>query len=207
MVCEAVAYLHSKGVAHRDLKPENLLLTKGLRPLCKVTDFGLAKMATDQASLALQWSLRNRSRCFHPTDEAADNVRHTYVPRSWFVPILSRSKSFAHWFCSLSTEVILNNDPNAGYGPAVDAWSIGVILYSCLTNQTPFDEDEETPLATRMLARRVDLSPLTEAHASDLGECEDDQSRRSGLISVLVTSYRLHQSAPRLGPQEQDDSP
>lgn len=50
MVCEAVAYLHSKGVAHRDLKPENLLLTKGLRPLCKVTDFGLAKMATDQVS-------------------------------------------------------------------------------------------------------------------------------------------------------------
>lgn len=44
MVCEAVSYLHSQGVAHRDLKPENLLLSKGLRPLCKVTDFGLAKM-------------------------------------------------------------------------------------------------------------------------------------------------------------------
>lgn len=44
MVCEAVAYLHSKGVAHRDLKPENLLLTRGARPLAKVTDFGLAKM-------------------------------------------------------------------------------------------------------------------------------------------------------------------
>lgn len=48
MVCEAVAYLHSKGVAHRDIKPENLLLSKGLRPLCKVTDFGLAKMVDNK---------------------------------------------------------------------------------------------------------------------------------------------------------------
>lgn len=44
MVCDAMAYLHSRGIAHRDLKPENLLLTKGMRPLCKVTDFGLAKI-------------------------------------------------------------------------------------------------------------------------------------------------------------------
>ena len=44
MVCEAVEYLHSKGVAHRDIKPENLLITRGARPLAKVTDFGLAKM-------------------------------------------------------------------------------------------------------------------------------------------------------------------
>lgn len=48
MICEAVAYLHSRGITHRDLKPENLLLTRGEHPVCKVTDFGLAKMADDQ---------------------------------------------------------------------------------------------------------------------------------------------------------------
>lgn len=57
MVCEAVAYLHSQGVAHRDLKPENLLLTRGLRPLCKVTDFGLAKMVSDGVSFVRNLSL------------------------------------------------------------------------------------------------------------------------------------------------------
>lgn len=53
MVCEAVAYLHSKGVAHRDLKPENLLLTRGVRPIAKVTDFGLAKMVDTNVRAAV----------------------------------------------------------------------------------------------------------------------------------------------------------
>jgi serine/threonine/tyrosine protein kinase RAD53 len=52
MICQAVAYLHSKGVAHRDLKPENLLLSRGSRPLCKVTDFGLAKMVDNNVSIS-----------------------------------------------------------------------------------------------------------------------------------------------------------
>ena len=51
MVCEAVAYLHSKGITHRDLKPENLLLTRGAKPICKVTDFGLAKMVGEGTML------------------------------------------------------------------------------------------------------------------------------------------------------------
>ncbi|GAA5994353.1 serine/threonine-protein kinase [Rhodotorula paludigena] len=118
MVCEAVAYLHSKGITHRDLKPENLLLTRGQKPVCKVTDFGLAKMVDDQTML--------KTMCGTPT--------------------------------YLAPEVILNPSPSAGYGSLVDAWSIGVVLYSCLTNQTPFDESESTPLPQRMRERRIDLS-------------------------------------------------
>lgn len=59
MVCEAVAYLHSKGIAHRDLKPENLLLTKGTRPLCKVTDFGLAKMVDNNVRSSISVGTTN----------------------------------------------------------------------------------------------------------------------------------------------------
>ncbi|GAA5914023.1 hypothetical protein JCM8208_005922 [Rhodotorula glutinis] len=128
MVCEAVAYLHSKGISHRDLKPENLLLTRGAKPVCKVTDFGLAKMVGEGTML--------KTMCGTPT--------------------------------YLAPEVILNPTPLAGYGNLVDAWSIGVVLYSCLTNQTPFDESESTPLPQRMRERHVDVAVLREVGVSDV---------------------------------------
>ncbi|KAK4057970.1 hypothetical protein OIO90_001189 [Microbotryomycetes sp. JL221] len=128
MVCEAVAYLHSKGVAHRDLKPENLLLTRGNRPLCKVTDFGLAKMVDNNTKL--------KTMCGTPT--------------------------------YLAPEVVLKKDADAAYGPAVDAWSIGIILYACLTNTTPFDESESTPLPQRVAERRVDMTAVREVGASEM---------------------------------------
>ncbi|KAI0032710.1 kinase-like domain-containing protein, partial [Vararia minispora EC-137] len=49
-ICEALAYIHSKGITHRDLKPENILLTKDNPPVAKVADFGLAKVV-DQLTM------------------------------------------------------------------------------------------------------------------------------------------------------------
>jgi len=46
--CEAVAEAHALGIIHRDLKPRNLFLARRVdgRPLIKVLDFGISKMAT-----------------------------------------------------------------------------------------------------------------------------------------------------------------
>lgn len=92
-------------------------------------------------------------------------------------------------------------EAHAGYGSAVDAWSIGVVLYSCMTNSTPFDESESTPLPQRMAERRVDFNGLEEFGISNIGESlqsyrrcgtgADDPLRRAAidfLRKLLVTN-------------------
>jgi serine/threonine protein kinase len=50
-ILDGLSHLHAKGVVHRDLKPENILIERD--PLFKVViaDFGLAKIANDDALL------------------------------------------------------------------------------------------------------------------------------------------------------------
>jgi serine/threonine protein kinase len=48
-IAEALAFAHAGRVIHRDIKPNNLLLSADRRVL-KVADFGVAKMAHDEAS-------------------------------------------------------------------------------------------------------------------------------------------------------------
>jgi len=107
------------------------MMTKGANPLCKVTDFGLAKM--------VQEGTKFQTACGTPT--------------------------------YLAPEVILNPNQSEGYSDKVDAWSVGIILFSCLTNSTPFDESESTPLPQRMRERVVDLGLMEDEGVSD--DCLD----------------------------------
>ncbi|EAU91637.1 CAMK/RAD53 protein kinase [Coprinopsis cinerea okayama7 len=93
-----------------------------------------------------------------------------------------------------------------GYDNLVDSWSVGVIVFSMLTNASPFIEDEtQRDIRTRIAERRIDWSVLEAQNPS--AECihfirsllQEDPSVRMSLTQALdhpwLQSYiPVHQS-------------
>ncbi|QDU95299.1 serine/threonine-protein kinase [Lignipirellula cremea] len=70
-VAKAIHFAHQQGVLHRDLKPSNILLDEHGQP--HVTDFGLAKQATDQGNLTRTGAVLGTPSYMSP--EQANGVR------------------------------------------------------------------------------------------------------------------------------------
>lgn len=108
-------------------KRQNILLTADKHPVCKIADFGLAKLANFSVM---------QTMCGTPA----------YI----------------------APEIILQDQRQRGYSAAVDSWSLGVIVYACLTNALPFvGENTQEPLQERMEARQPDMGLLDDLNISD----------------------------------------
>ncbi|KAG6837710.1 hypothetical protein H0H93_003512 [Arthromyces matolae] len=72
-----------------------------------------------------------------------------------FVDNMTMLKTMCGTPCYLAPEVVTTQHNNEGYDNLVDSWSVGVIVFSMLTNCTPFVEEDQTDFRTRILTRVI----------------------------------------------------
>lgn len=204
---DVLAFMHKRGVIHRDIKPENILLEKSDPSASteeaywdiKVSDFGVVKIFSDQASLATsvhggrafagmeatppfgaQRSFGHSSSSFTlfdlvaehhapQTDRSSSLVGATRPPAA---AMLDRCVSRVGSPYYRAPEQVFCYPPYpTTYGPGVDIWSAGVVAYVLLAGAFPFEDRDIPP-------------PPIEAGPGGPRPCADVSGRASRPISI-----------------------
>jgi serine/threonine protein kinase len=164
---QAVEFVHSKGYIHRDLKPDNILVSADGH--IKLSDFGLCTSGAEshlssfyQTTVPTNFDATNKQK--HEEFLANRKMHNTLHRRSSWSK-LRKAKSYSTVGTSnyMAPEVLLEK----GYGPEIDWWSVGVIMYECLVGFAPFSCEDTTETCMMILDWRNSLEIPPDANLSE----------------------------------------
>ena len=128
-----VEYIHSMNFLHRDIKPDNFLV-------------GLGSGSGSGAG-------SSSARTAGPGGSAAT----VYMIDFGLAKELKGGQK-ANTICGtpeyVAPEILLNE----GYGPSVDTWSIGILVYEMITTSTPFAAKSSKSVLSNILQKKIQFS-------------------------------------------------
>lgn len=146
----ALRYLHNFNITHRDIKPDNILINS-LDPLeVKLTDFGLSKMIDSEQTFL---------RTFCGT--------LLYCAPEVYTEYLEYDENGYRTRGRPSRRV-----PGQRYSHAIDIWSLGGVLFYCLTGGAPYPAKSVTSpseLLHRIMTTQLNIGPLQRHNVSTAG--------------------------------------
>jgi len=131
-----LAHIHGHGVVHRDLKPENVLVTGDTITLdsrIKIVDFGTAKLMDDGPPQTVVGTASVMAP--EVIQRKLAGARET--PRTEFTWAWSDAAGTS-MVQSASEEPLLKQ-----FGPEIDLWALGIILFVCLVGKLPFGSEAD----------------------------------------------------------------
>jgi PAS domain S-box-containing protein len=192
-VVAALQYLHLLGVVYRDLKPENVLLAGDGH--IALADFDLAHAGPAPAPrlerLGGSGNGGGAGSARTPSSSATPHAGHagrastsTSRPSPGVVVAepATRANSFVGTEEYLAPEVITG----AGHGPAVDWWSLGILIYELAYGFTPFRASKRDATFDAILTRplafpaKPDVSPALQDLVAAL--LEREEAKRLGSV-------------------------
>ncbi|KAL1525664.1 hypothetical protein AB1Y20_020514 [Prymnesium parvum] len=160
---DVLHFMHTRAVLHRDIKPENLLLTSETSWDIKVTDFGLIKILDEHLFSA---------------EELDANDAHHGDRRATV--------------CGSNTYMAPEMAWHMAYGPALDVYSAGVVIYILLSGGPPYDVGQTPhPASTQSIPLPAQLFGTVSADAKELLKCmlEPSPSRRVTAAAALSSRW------------------
>ena len=162
----AIESVHKLNCIHRDLKPDNVLIGKDGH--IKLSDFGLSKkieypLYEDNTNIN-----NNNINLNNNNNDNIDTQKLSYSNQfSLFKTINKKRRAYA--FSTVGTPDYIAPEVfnQKGYGPEVDWWSLGVIMFEMMIGYPPFFSNSSSETCRKILNWKTTLNIPEEANISN----------------------------------------